>query len=75
MAVNVIGTRLLRDLINAGLTRWRLMVYINGRRRGKRDEPREETTDSALAGRMSRLTRDGTTEPISRDQFLRRERG
>ena len=24
---------------------------------------------------MSRLTRDGTAEPISRDQFLRRERG
>ena len=24
---------------------------------------------------MSRLTRDGTAEPISRDQILRRERG
>ena len=24
---------------------------------------------------MSRLTRDGTTEPVSRDQILRRERG
>ena len=24
---------------------------------------------------MSRLTRDGTAEPVSRDQFLRRERG
>ena len=25
--------------------------------------------------RMSRLTRDGTAEPVSRDQILRRERG
>ena len=25
--------------------------------------------------RMSKLTRDGTTEPVSRDQNLRRERG
>ena len=24
---------------------------------------------------MSRLTRDGTAEPVSRDQFLRHERG
>ena len=24
---------------------------------------------------MSRLTRDGTTEPVSRDQFFRREQG
>ena len=24
---------------------------------------------------MSRLTRDGTAEPVSRDQILRRERG
>ena len=24
---------------------------------------------------MSRLTRDGTAEPVSRDQLLRRERG
>ena len=24
---------------------------------------------------MSRLTRDGTTEPVSRDQILKRERG
>ena len=24
---------------------------------------------------MSRLTRDGTAEPVSRDQFLRREQG
>ena len=29
----------------------------------------------SLSMEMSRLTRDGTAEPISRDQTLRRERG
>ena len=29
----------------------------------------------SLSMEMSRLTRDGTSEPISRDQILRRERG
>ena len=54
----------------------------DGRRRGEWDEgekapPREEAplTDSAWAWRMSRLTRDGATEPVSRNQILRRERG
>ena len=28
-----------------------------------------------LSMEMSRLTRDGTAEPVSRDQILRRERG
>ena len=31
--------------------------------------------DSALALRMSRLMRDRTAEPVSRDQIIRRERG
>ena len=31
--------------------------------------------DSALVLRMSRLARDGTAEPVPRDQILRRERG
>ena len=30
---------------------------------------------SSLSMEMSRLTRDGTAEPVSRDQILRRERG
>ena len=30
---------------------------------------------SALVWRMSRLTRDGTAEPVSRDQILRHVRG
>ena len=33
------------------------------------------TTRFSLSMKMSRLTRDGTAEPVSRDQILRRERG
>ena len=35
----------------------------------------KEARDSAWVRTMSRLTRDGTAEPVSRDQILRRERG
>ena len=35
----------------------------------------EVSTRSSLSMEMSRLTRDGTAEPVSRDQILRRERG
>ena len=33
------------------------------------------STRFGLSMEMSRLTRDGTAEPVSRDQILRRERG
>ena len=33
------------------------------------------STIFSLSMEMSRLTRDGTAEPVSRDQILRRERG
>ena len=33
------------------------------------------STRFSLSVEMSRLTRDGTAEPVSRDQLLRRERG
>ena len=33
------------------------------------------STRFSLSMEMSRLTRDGTAEPVSRDQFFRRERG
>ena len=33
------------------------------------------STRFSLSMEMSRLTRDGTAEPVSRDQVLRRERG
>ena len=47
---------------------------MNRRRRGTREEPREQVLDSAWSVEMSKLTRDGTAEPVSRDQILRRER-
>ena len=33
------------------------------------------STRFSLSREMSRLTRDGTAEPVSRDQILRHERG
>ena len=33
------------------------------------------STRFSLSMEMSRLTRDGTAEPVSRDQIFRRERG
>ena len=64
---NAIGTQL-RDPINSGLTRWRMAVLT------------KQMDDAAELGRnpvskMSRLTRDGTAEPVSRNQILWRERG
>ena len=43
----------------------------------KEMNPRESTinqSDSACVWRISGLTRDGTAEPLLRDQILRRER-
>ena len=48
---------------------------MNRRRRGTREESRKQALDSAWSMEMSKLTRDGTAEPVSRDQILRRERG
>ena len=48
---------------------------MNGRRSGTREKSRKQALDSAWSMEMSRLTRDGTAEPVSRDQILRRERG
>ena len=61
--MNAIGTQL-RDPIAYG-------GFINGRRRGTREESRR----FSLRMEMSRLTRDGTAEPVSRDQILRHARG
>ena len=47
---------------------------MNGRRSGTRKKFRKKALDSAWSMEMSRLTRDGTAEPVSRDQILRRER-
>ena len=48
---------------------------MNGRRSGTREKSRKQALDSAWSMEMSRLARDGTAEPVSRDQILRRERG
>ena len=48
---------------------------MNRRRRGTREESRKQALDSAWSMEMSKLTRDGTAEPVSRDQILRRKRG
>ena len=48
---------------------------MNGRHHGTREEFRKQALDSAWSIEMSKLTRDGTAEPGSRDQILRRERG
>ena len=40
-----------------------------------RRNPVSKYYDSAWSMEMSKLTRDGTAEPVSRDQILRRERG
>ena len=37
--------------------------------------PVSVSTGLSLSMEMSRLTRDGTAEPVSQDQNLRRERG
>ena len=37
--------------------------------------PVKVSTRFSLSVDMSRMTRDGTAEPVSRDQILRRERG
>ena len=53
----------------------RAIPLMNGRRRRTREESRKQALDSAWSMEMSKLTRDGTAEPVSRDQILRRERG
>ena len=40
---------------------------MNGRRSGTREKSRKQALGSAWSMEMSRLTRDGTAEPVSRD--------
>ena len=75
-AVNAIGAQL-RDPINSGLTQWRLNV-LNIIMDAAAEIGRNPVCKHQIQpeyGEMSRLTRDGTAEPDSRDQILRRERG
>ena len=75
-AVNAIGTQL-RDPINSRLTQWRLAVLniIMDAAAEIGRNPVYKSTRFSLSMEMSRLTRDGTAEPVSRDQILRRKRG
>ena len=41
---------------------------MNGHRSGTREKSRKQALDSAWSMEMSRLMRDGTAEPVSRDQ-------
>ena len=73
LVVNAIGKQL-RDPKNLGLTRWRMAVH-------KWTSPRNSggipwvSTRFSLSMEMSRLTRDGTAEPVSQDQIIRHARG
>ena len=50
--------------------------FINGRRRGTREGSRNRiSTRFSLSMEMSRLTRDGTAEPVSRAQMFGHARG
>ena len=66
-AVNAIGAQL-RDPINSGLTQWRLAVLniIKDAAAESGGIPYVSTRFS-LSMEMSRLTRNGTAEPVSRD--------
>ena len=46
-----------------------LIPIMNGRRSGTREKSRKQALDSAWSMEMSRLTRDETAEPVSRDQI------
>ena len=60
----------------AALRLRRICVRImNGRRSGTREKSRKQALNSAWSMEMSRLTRDGTAEPVSHNQILRRELG
>ena len=75
--MNAIGTKM-GDPINCGLTRWQWKVYyidyIDAVTESERD-PVSKHQIYSLLWRRSGLTQDGTAEPVSRDQILRRERG
>ena len=72
--MNAIGTQL-RDPIKSRLTRWRMAVVDKSVNTAEQLGRNPVRTRFSLSTDMSRLTRDRTAEPVSRDQILRRERG
>ena len=55
--MNAIGTQV-RDPINSGLTRWRMAVSINGRRRGNREKT-STTVSLSVENVQANAGRDG----------------
>ena len=51
------------------------MIVFRKKYASPRGANSEDITVFSLSMEMSRLTRDGSAEPVSRDQILRRERG
>ena len=47
---------------------YKCVPIMNGRRSGTREKSRKQALDSAWSMEMSRMTRDGTAESVSRDQ-------
>ena len=47
---------------------YKCLPIMNGRRSGTREKSRKQALDSAWSMEMSRLMRDSTAEPVSRDQ-------
>ena len=70
--LDAISTQL-RATINSGLTRRRLAVYIMDY--DAVAESRSPVSRTGRDGVIVQLRQDGTAEPVSRDQILRRERG
>ena len=62
----------IKDVLNEFMFRFSLPSQ---RRRENWKESREQVPDLAWVWRISRLKRDETAEPVSRDQILRREQG
>ena len=75
--MNAIDTRM-RDPINSGLIRLHMYGGLNelmdAAAEGGRNPVNKHQIQPEYA-EMSRLARDGTAEPVSREQMLRRERG
>ena len=67
-AVNAVGTQL-RGPISSGLIRWRLAVLNIIMDAAAEIGMNSVSTRFSLSMEMSRLTRNGTAEPVSRDQI------
>ena len=72
--MNAIGTQL-PDATNLGLTRWRLTVYVDAVAEMGRNPMSRTRFSLGVGDEQADAGRDGTAEPASREQILRRKRG